>query len=75
MNTQQDRDQKIRANNERLQKAFQALKANVDATVAEWETLAMEYFAAGYMLNADVCFKRADAIRATVNVPAEAVMA
>lgn len=55
--------EQILANNERLQKAFQALDAKPDATVAEWEELAMEYFAAGYMLNASTCFIRADAIK------------
>lgn len=50
------------ANNERLQKAFQALGANPSATKAQWEELAMEYFVAGYMLNANVCFQRADAV-------------
>lgn len=57
------KSQQILANNERLQKAFQALDAKADATVAEWEELAMEYFAAGYMLNASTCFMRADAIK------------
>lgn len=50
------------ANNQRLQEAFQALDADPSATKAQWEGLAMEYFVAGYMLNADVCFKRADAV-------------
>lgn len=54
--------EKILANNERLQKAFQALADNPSATKAQWEELGMEYYVAGYMLNADACFKRADAV-------------
>ena len=65
--------QQIISNNERLQKAFQALSADPSATKAQWEGLGMEYYAAGYMLNADACFKRADAVE--VNVSLEAVMA
>lgn len=30
----------------------------------QWDLLAMEYFRRGYVLNAGVCFQRADALRA-----------
>jgi len=30
----------------------------------QWDLLAMAYFARGYVLNAGLCFKRADVIRA-----------
>lgn len=55
-------DQQSLANNERLQKAFQALAADPSATKAQWEGLAMEYYVAGYLMNANVCFQRADAV-------------
>jgi len=33
----------------------------------QWDLLAMEYFRRGYVLNAGVCFQRADALRAEQN--------
>ncbi len=50
------------ANNSRLQEAFKKLDADPSATPEMWSELAMEYYVAGYILNADCCFKRGDAI-------------
>ena len=33
----------------------------------QWDLLAMEYFRRGYVLNAGVCFQRADVLRAERN--------
>lgn len=33
----------------------------------QWDLLAMEYFRRGYVLNAGVCFQRADALRIEKN--------
>lgn len=34
----------------------------------QWDWLAMAYYARGYLMNALYCFKRADAVRASVAV-------
>jgi hypothetical protein len=57
--------------NEELQAQFKRCEEWQDPE--QWDILAMLYFERRYYLNADVCFKRADAIRA--HVPAEAVLA
>lgn len=54
--------EQVRANNERLQKEFEALSTNPNATKMQWEDLGMQYYVAGYLLNAGVCFQRADAV-------------
>lgn len=37
----------------------------------QWDQLGAEYFNRGYVLNAGVCFRRADALRETVAVETE----
>ena len=51
------------AKNEELREAFQRLDADPTTTPEAWEALAMDYFNAGYPLNAGTCFMRADSIR------------
>lgn len=52
------------ANNSRLQESFRKLAADPNATAEMWSELGMEYYVAGYILNAGVCFNREDAVRA-----------
>jgi len=59
--------------NEELQTQFKRCEEWQDPE--QWDILGVLYFERRYYLNAGVCFKRADAIRATVAVPAEAVPA
>lgn len=63
--------EQIRVNNERLQKAFQALDADPSATKAQWNDLGMQYYVAGYLLNASACFKRADAVEHALQLSVE----
>jgi hypothetical protein len=51
----------IQARNEELQAQFQRCETWNDAD--QWDALGAMYFNAGYVLNAGVCFKRADACR------------
>ena len=39
----------------------------------QWDWLALAYYARGYLMNARYCFKRADALRASVAVETEVV--
>lgn len=39
----------------------------------QWDALGIAYYQRGYSLNAGACFKRADAVRATVLEVAEVV--
>ena len=48
-------------NNGELIEQFKMCEAWQDA--GQWELLATAYFARGYVLNASVCFKRADECR------------
>ena len=57
--------------NQELQDQFKRCEEWQDPE--QWDILGVLYFERRYYLNADVCFKRADAIRA--QVPAEAVPA
>lgn len=47
--------------NEELQAQFQRCEGWQDA--GQWDALGMLYFQAGYVLNAGMCFQRADACR------------
>lgn len=59
--------------NQELQDQFKRCEEWQDPE--QWDILGMLYFERKYYLNADVCFKRADAIRVAVAVHAEAVPA
>jgi hypothetical protein len=48
--------------NDELKEQFAKCEGWQDAE--QWDLLAMAYFWRGYVLNAGLCFKRADAIRA-----------
>ncbi len=56
-------DQQRQENNRRLQEKFGQLQADPNTSADQWDALGMEYFVAGYILNAGVCFNRADAVR------------
>lgn len=56
-------DQQRQENNRQLQEKFGQLQANPNTSADQWDALGMEYFVAGYILNAGVCFIRADAVR------------
>lgn len=60
-------------NNQDLIEQFQRCEKWQDAD--QWDELGMLYFNRGYMLNAGVCFQRADACRQSVLVAAETVVA
>lgn len=61
-------DQLRQENNRQLQEKFLQLQADHNTSADQWDALGMEYFVAGYVLNAGVCFNRADAIRAEQDV-------
>ena len=62
-------DQERRENNKRLKERFVALAENPQAAGMDWEVLGMDYFHAGYVLNAGVCFVRADECRQRESLP------
>ena len=51
------------ANNQKLVERFQTLQADPNTTAEAWSALGMDYFVAGYILNAGACFNREDAAR------------
>ena len=51
--------------NEELQEQFKKCEAWKDAD--QWDMLGMLYFNRGYVLNAGVCFQRADVLRINHN--------
>lgn len=56
-------DQQRQENNRRLEEKFRQLQADPNTFAEQWDALGMDYYNAGYILNAGVCFNRADAVR------------